>query len=132
MVRHDPQGACIILPRLLIPAELVQRRALRREQPPVRIIRAVGAAKHLESLLEIAVIGQRTAIGGEQQLVAGMSDGALFEHRNRLRPLSGGTQRLAVSQRDVGILRIGAIAFLIGFGVAARIAGGIDIGLLAD
>ena len=48
----------------------------------------MGAAEHLEGLLEIAVVGQRAAIGGEQQLVAGMSDGGLLEHRDRLRPLS--------------------------------------------
>ena len=48
----------------------------------------MGAAEHVEGLLEIAVVRQRAAVGGEQQLVAGMGDGGLFEHRNRLRPLS--------------------------------------------
>jgi hypothetical protein len=48
----------------------------------------MGAAEHVEGLLEVTVVGQRAAVRGEQQLVAGMGDGALFEHRHRLRPLS--------------------------------------------
>jgi hypothetical protein len=85
---HDLQRARVILPRLLVAAELIQRRSLRREQPPIGIVGAMGAAEHVEGLLEVAVVRQRAAIGGEQQLVAGMGDGGLFEHRNRLRPLS--------------------------------------------
>ena len=67
----------------------------------------MGAAEHVEGLLEIAVVGQRAAIAGEQRLVAGMGDRGLFEHRDRLRPLSRRAQRLAVFQRGVGILGIG-------------------------
>ena len=61
-----------------------------------------------------------------------MSDGGLFEHRNRLRPLSCRAKRLAEFQRRVRILRIGAILLLIGFDVAAWIAGAADLGLLVD
>ena len=92
----------------------------------------MGAAEHVEGLLEIAVVGQRAAVAGEQRLVAGMGDGGLFEHRNRLRLLSCRAQRLAVLQRRVGILRIGAIALLVELDVAARIAGAAGVGLLAE
>ena len=88
LVGRDLQRARIILPRLLIPAELVERRSLRREHPPIRIVGAVGAAEHVEGLLEIAVVRQRAAVAGEQRLVAGMGDRGLFEHRNRLGLLS--------------------------------------------
>ena len=59
------------MPRLLVSAELVQRRSLRREQPPVRIVGTMGAAENVEGLLEIAVVGQRAAIAGEQRLLPG-------------------------------------------------------------
>ena len=71
---RDLQRARIILPRFLVPPELIERRALRRQDAPVRIVRAVGAAEHVEGLLEIAVVGQRAAIAGQQRLVAGMGD----------------------------------------------------------
>ena len=77
--------------------------------------------EHVERLLEIAVVGERAAIGGEQRLVAGMGDGGLFEHGDGLGALPGGAQRLAVAQRGLGILGIGAIALAIDFGGAARI-----------
>ena len=44
----------------------------------------MGAAENVKGLLEIAVVGQRAAIAGKQRLVAGMGDGGLFEHRDRL------------------------------------------------
>ena len=80
----------------------------------------------VERPLEIAVVGQRPAVAGEQRLVAGMGDGGLLEYGNRLGALPGGAQRLAVAQGGVGILGIGAITLAIGFDGAARI--GIGIG----
>ena len=60
--------------------ELIERGALHREQPPVRIVGRMGAGENIERLLEIAVVGKRPAITGEQWLVAGMGDGGLFKH----------------------------------------------------
>ncbi len=81
----------------------------------------MGAGQHVEGALEIAVVGERAAVAGEQRLVAGMGDGGLFEHRDRLGALAGGAQRLAVAQRGVGILGIGAVAFAVDLDGAARI-----------
>src|SRR4029453_11410694 len=44
LVRRDFQRARIILPRLLVAAELVPCRSLRREQPPIGIVGAGGGA----------------------------------------------------------------------------------------
>ncbi len=52
----------------------------------------MGAGEDIEGLLEIAVIGKRPAITGEQRLVAGMGDGGLFEHGDGLGALPGGAQ----------------------------------------
>ena len=91
-------------------AELIERGALHRENPPIRIVGRVGAAQDVECLLEIAVVGKRPAPGGEQRLVAGMSDGGLLEHGGGLGALPIGTQRLAVGQGGFGILGVFAVA----------------------
>ena len=81
----------------------------------------MGAAEHVEGGLRIAVVGERAAVAGEQRLVAGIGDGRLFEHGGGLRALAGGAQRLAIGQRGVGILGVGAIALAIDLDGAARI-----------
>jgi hypothetical protein len=82
----------------------------------------MGARENIERLLEMTVIGERAAIAGEQRLVAGMGDGGLFEHGDRLAALPCGAERLAISQCGLGILRIGAIAFAIKLRRAPRIS----------
>src|SRR4029079_17217667 len=94
----------------LVLAELVERGALDRENTPVRIVRRMSAAEHVEGGLRIAVVGERAAVAGEQRLVAGMGDGRLFEHGGGLRALAGGGERLALGQRGVDILGIGGEA----------------------
>ena len=96
-----------------MPAQLIERGSLHRKNTPVRIIWRMGARENIERLLEIAVIGERAAIAGEQRPVAGMGDGGLFEHGDRLAALPRGAQRLAISQCGIGILGIGAIALAI-------------------
>ena len=73
----------------------------------------MGARENIESLLEIAIVGERPAVAGQQRLVAGMGDGGLFEHGGGLGALPGGAQRLAIGQRRVGVLGIGAVALAI-------------------
>ncbi|MET3160271.1 hypothetical protein ABIF34_007296 [Bradyrhizobium japonicum] len=109
LVRHDLQRGRVILLRLFVATELVERRALRRQDAPVRILRRMRAAQNVESLLEIAVVGERAAVAGEQRLVAGMAEHGLLEHRDRLGALPALAQRLAVVERDVGIAGLGAI-----------------------
>ena len=102
-------------------AELIEHGPLHRQDSPVGIVGGMGAREHVERLLEIAVIGQRPAIPGQQRLVAGMADGGLFEHGDGLGALTAGAQRLAVGQRHIGILGIGAIAFAVKLDRASRI-----------
>ena len=83
----------------------------------------MGAAEHVEGGLRIAVVGERAAVAGEQRLVAGIGDGGLFEHGDGLGALPGGAQRLAIGERRVGILGIGAIALAVDLDRAARILG---------
>ena len=84
----------------------------------------MGAAENVEGGLRIAIVGERAAVTGEQRLVAGMGDGGLLEHGGGLGALSGGAQRLAIAQRRVGILGIGAVALTINFHGATRIIRG--------
>ncbi len=88
--------------------------------------------ERVEGLLEIAIVGERAAIPGQQRLVGGIGDRRLLQHRNRLRLLPRGPQRLAELQGRVGVLGIGAIAFLIGLEVAPGIGGTAGFGLLAE
>src|SRR5436309_14241755 len=45
----------------------------------------MGAAEDVERLLEIAVVGERAAVGCEQRLVARVGDGGLLQHGDGLR-----------------------------------------------
>jgi hypothetical protein len=92
----------------------------------------MGAAEHVKRLLEIAIVGQRPPVAGQQRLVVGVSKCGLLEHRDRLGPLPGGAERLAVSQRRVGVLGVGAIALAIGVELAPGIGGGAGRGFLAQ
>jgi hypothetical protein len=96
-------------------------RALHRQDPPIRIFRRVRLAQHIEGLLKIAVVHERAPIACKQHLVAGIGDARLLEHGNRLRPLTGGAQRLGVVQREVGVLWVGAVAIAISVHLAPRI-----------
>src|SRR5260370_2400279 len=112
-----------------MPAKLIERGSLHRKNSPVGIIGRMGAGENIERLLEIAVIGKRPAIGGEQRLVAGMGDGALFEHGYGLRALSGGTEWLNISQGGLSIPGAITLALAINVPRASRIGTGAGIGL---
>src|SRR3974377_15929 len=85
----------------------------------------MGAAEHIEGLLEIAVVRQSPPVSRKERPVAGMRDGGLLEHGNSLGALARRPERLAVSQRRVRVFGIGAVARAIksqpagGFGAAA-------------
>ena len=61
-----------------------------------------------------------------------MGDGGLFEHGGGLGALPGGAQRLAIGQRGVGILGIGAVALAVDFHRAPRIGIGAGAGSAFD
>ncbi|OIQ68048.1 hypothetical protein GALL_503660 [mine drainage metagenome] len=75
----------------------------------------MGAAEHIERLLEIAVVRECSPVARNEGFVAGMGERGLFEHGNRLGPLPCGPKRLAVLQRHVGVVGIGAKAITIEF-----------------
>ena len=112
-----------------MPAELIEHGSLHRKNSPIGIVGRMGAGQNVEALLEIAVIGKRAAVAGEQRLVAGMSDGGLFEHGDGLAALPRGAQRLAIEQGRVGVLGIGAIAIAVNFHRTPRIGVGAGLGL---
>jgi hypothetical protein len=77
----------------------------------------VRLAEHVEGLLEIAVVGQRAAVGGEQLAVAGIGDGGLLENRDRLRALSFAlaryrSARVSVSRRKSPSARTSALLLI--------------------
>jgi hypothetical protein len=110
-----------------MPTQLIEYGSLHRKNTPIRIVGRMGARENIKRLLEIAVIGERATIAGEQRLVAGVGDGGLFKHGDRLAALPGGAQRLAISQRGVGILGIGAIALAVKLRRAPRIGFGVGL-----
>src|SRR4030088_913924 len=112
-----------------MPAKLIERGALHRKNSPVGIIGRMGAGENIERLLEIAVVGKRPAISGEQWLVAGMSGGGLFEHGDGLGALPCGAQRLALLEGRVGVRGVGAIACAVGLCRAPRVGVGAGVGL---
>jgi hypothetical protein len=84
LLGRDLQRAGVITTRFVVPAQLIERGSLHRKDSPIGIIGRMGAGENIERLLEIAVVGKRPAISGEQWLVAGMGDGGLFEHGDGL------------------------------------------------
>ena len=77
-----------------MPADLVEHRALHRQDAPVRLVGRVRAAEHFERLLVVAGVGERPAIGAEQRLVVRIVDRGLLEHGDGLGALAGRAQRL--------------------------------------
>ena len=86
----------------------------------------MGAAEHVERLVEVAGVGQRAAIGAKQRHVVRIADRGLLQHRDRLGALFGGAQRPRIIEGRFGIAGIFAIALapdferLPPFGFAAR------------
>ena len=65
-------------------ALLVQDGAFGRIELPVRTVGPLGAANDVQRLIEVAVGGQRLAVGGAHLGIVGRADHALFEHGHRL------------------------------------------------
>ena len=66
------------------------------------------ALEHVERLLEAAGIRERAPVGAEQRLVVRVMQRGGFQHRGGLRALAGGAQGARVTDRGIGIARIGA------------------------
>src|SRR3954453_10472729 len=89
---------------------LVKHCPLHRKDPPIRLILRVSAVEHVERLLEAAVVGERPTIGAEHDTVLGVLDRRLLQYGFSLRTLADRTQRLGVTDRRLGIARLGAVA----------------------
>ena len=96
--------------RLGVAAHLVEHRALRVENAPIRIVGRVRAVEHVERLLVVAGLGQRAAIGAEQRHIVRIADRGLLQHGHRLGALVGRAQRAGISDGGIGIAGIVAIA----------------------
>ena len=81
------ERARVIASRLFVATQLIEHGALHREDPPIGIVRRVGAGEHVEGLLKITVVGKGAAIGREHGPVAGIGDGRLLQYGDRLRAL---------------------------------------------
>ena len=94
-----------------MPAHLIEDRSLDRKDAPIRPIGRVRSIEDFESLLVIADIGERAAIGPEDSHVLGIVQGGLLEHRNSLGALAIAPQRLGIIDGSLRIAGICAIAF---------------------
>jgi hypothetical protein len=102
-----------------VAAELVEHGALCRQNPPVRLLRCVGAAEHFERLVEMADIGKRTAIGPKQRRVVGLGKRCLFQDRYGLGALAARTQSPRIGKGGLRIVRVGAVALAKRLGLAS-------------
>jgi hypothetical protein len=93
-----------------VAAELVEHGALGRENPPVGLIRGMGAGEDVERLVETADIGERPAIGAKQRRVARIGKRCLFEDRGRLAALATRAQGSGIGEGDLRIVGVVAIA----------------------
>ena len=93
LVRADLEGGVVEVLRRGVVAQLVGGDALRGEDAPVRPVRRVGARQHLLRLLEVAVLEQRLAVGGEDVGVLGSLDARRPAARRR--PAAAGPARSA-------------------------------------
>ncbi len=117
-VRHDAERALVMAARFVVPAHLIEHGALRRENAPVRLIRRMSAAEHVERLAEVSGIGERAAIGAEHDDIVRAVDRGLLQNGHGLRALAGRAQRLRVADRRLGVFLILAIALAPDLGVA--------------
>src|ERR1700722_4650898 len=92
----------------------------------------MGATEGIECLLEIAIVRQRAPITRQKGLIIGVRDCGLFEHGDGLGLLPRGPERLAVLQRRVSILGIGAKAIPIEFYPVPGFGGATLFGLRAQ
>ena len=129
LVRHDLERGQIMALRLFMVAELIEHRALRGKDVPIRLIGRGGVLQHLQCLLIVAGLGECATILAKNGLVVRIAKRNLLEHRRSLCILAGAAQRLRVTKRHVHILRIGAVLRAIDddiapqFGIRALLGG---------
>ena len=97
LARHDLERALIVAARLLVVAQLVERRSLHRKDAPVRIFGRMGLRQHVERLLEIAVVGERAAVS--RQAAPCCRDWRWWPAPERRRPARAGRWRAAPGHR---------------------------------
>src|SRR5438046_2957764 len=93
-----------------MPAHLIEDRSLYREDAPIRLVGGMRSIEDFQSLLVIADIGERLAIGTEHPRVFRIVQRGLLEHRNGLGALAIAPQRLGIIDGSLRIPGICAIA----------------------
>lgn len=98
VVRLEFERLAVELACIVLLAELVKDGRFRRHQLPVGIFRRLCAAHGVERCLELAIGGQRLAIGGEHVAILGIGDRQFAHHGQRLVGIAVHLQR----GREVG------------------------------
>jgi hypothetical protein len=99
----------VIALRFGVASHLVEHGALGGEDAPVGLVGRMSAAEHVQGLIEIAGLRQRTAVSAEHGRVARIGKRHPLEDGDRLCALPGRAQRLRVVQRRVDVAGTGAI-----------------------
>ena len=119
LIGSDLERGLVIALRVRVASDLIEHGTLCGEDAPVRMLGHVRAAQHVERLLIVADVGERPPIGAEHFHVPRVPQRSLLQHRHRLRALAALAQRLRVMDRNLGIVRIGVVAFTPGLRRAA-------------
>jgi hypothetical protein len=106
LVGRDLKGRRIEALRLVVTPELIEGRALSRQNAPVRPLAVVGLFERPHGLLEAARPGQRLAVGGHDAFVVRMAHGGLLEHGDGRGVLPEGAQRRRVIERRGAVVLV--------------------------
>ena len=98
----------IELLRALVVAEPIGDRALHRHDRPVRPLGRIGARQHFLGLIELAVVGERLAVGAEHFEILRRLDRRRLHHRRRFAVAGQRAQRPRVIDRGDLLAGIGS------------------------
>ena len=106
-------------------AEPVGDRALHRHDRPVGPLRRIGARQHFLGLFELAVVGERLAVGAEHFEIMRRLDRRRLHHRRRFAVAGQRAQRPRVIDRGdlLAGIAVVALAPIVGVGAQARFVG---------
>ncbi len=107
---RDLERGLVKAARLRVIAHLVEHRALRVQDSPIRLVGRVRLGEDIQRLVILAEIGEGAAIGAEYAGMPRIADRGLLQDGGGLRILAGRPQRLGVGDRDLRIGGARAIA----------------------
>ena len=107
--------------RLIVIAELIFDRPLRREDRPVRLLRRMGLGQDSFGLPQMAGFCQRLAIGAQHLHVLGIFGREPLCDRHRLIVALAGAKRAGIGHRDALVIRLRIVALAEIFGIALQL-----------